>query len=207
MGRIYCLIGRSSAGKDSIFAELLDKHSERLNLKKLVWYTTRPKRDGEINGVHYNFIDNTEQFKKLFDYENCENMVVYKKYTTVNGIWTYMLLDDQQFTDSSKNYITIAPISDYVSIKDYFERADSKDRDYEVIPIYIEVPEGELLKRALGRELKQNNPNYKEMCRRFLKDSEDFSEEELKTAGIDRVFHNNNLHDCVEEICEFIASA
>lgn len=45
--------------------------------------------------------------------------------------------------------------------------------------IYIEVEDGERLARALHREGKQEEPRYEEMCRRFLADQVDFSEEKI----------------------------
>ena len=43
--------------------------------------------------------------------------------------------------------------------------------------------------------------NYEEMCRRFLADSEDFSEENIAKAGITRRFSNNGeLEDCISEV-------
>ena len=43
------------------------------------------------------------------------------------------------------------------------------------------------------------------MCRRFLADSEDFSEEKLKKAGICRRFSNaGSLEECLAEIRSFI---
>ena len=42
------------------------------------------------------------------------------------------------------------------------------------------------------------------MCRRFLADSEDFSEDKLMDAGIDNRFNNEDLDKCIAEIEEFI---
>ena len=59
-------------------------------------------------------------------------------------------------------------------------------------PIYIEVDDGERLQRALDRERSQDTPQYAEMCRRFLADSADFSEENVARAGIRKRFYNQN---------------
>ena len=72
-----------------------------------------------------------------------------------------------------------------------------KDR---LVPVYIEVEDGERLSRALMRERQQSEPKYSEMCRRFLADQEDFSEENLENAGIIRRFQNNNMEECIQEI-------
>ena len=69
------------------------------------------------------------------------------------------------------------------------------------MPIYIEVEDGERLKRAIAREETQEVPKYEEMCRRFLADEEDFKEENLIRCGIDRRYRNDDLRVCLEEIC------
>ena len=67
------------------------------------------------------------------------------------------------------------------------------------------MEDGERLKRAIAREETQETPKYEEMCRRFLADSEDFSEENLKRAEIKRRFQNNGVMEaCVEEIVQFM---
>lgn len=54
------------------------------------------------------------------------------------------------------------------------------------------------------REKTQNTPKYEEMCRRFLADAKDFSEENLEKAGVERRFINENLETTIEEIAEYI---
>ena len=73
-----------------------------------------------------------------------------------------------------------------------------------MVPVYIEIEDGIRLERALARERSQKEPKYAEMCRRFLADSEDFSEENLRKAGIRRRFENVDLEQCMEEITAFI---
>ena len=48
MGKIFYIMGKSSSGKDSIYRQL--EKDQELGLKRLVIYTTRPIRDGEVNG-------------------------------------------------------------------------------------------------------------------------------------------------------------
>ena len=60
------------------------------------------------------------------------------------------------------------------------------------------------LGRALERERRQQKPQYREMCRRFIADDDDFSEENMKRCGIDRRFVNDNLEQCIEEIKTYI---
>ena len=48
MGKIICLMGKSSSGKDTIYKNLMEDKS--LGLRKLIPYTTRPMREGEQEG-------------------------------------------------------------------------------------------------------------------------------------------------------------
>ena len=70
--------------------------------------------------------------------------------------------------------------------------------------IYIEVEDGERLQRALDRERAQEVPKFAEMCRRFLTDSEDFAEEKVRAAGVEKRFYNRNLQECLAEIISYI---
>ncbi len=53
MGKIYCMMGKSSTGKDTLYKMLLEDGA--LSLKKIIPYTTRPMRRGETDGVEYYF--------------------------------------------------------------------------------------------------------------------------------------------------------
>ena len=75
-----------------------------------------------------------------------------------------------------------------------------------LVPIYIEVNDGLRLERALKREQSQDEPKYAEMCRRFLADQEDFSEEKIDESGIAIRFENDDLDKCVEKIIKYIKS-
>ena len=68
------------------------------------------------------------------------------------------------------------------------------------MPIYIEVDDRTRIHRALQREDAEEHPKYKEMCRRFIADEEDFSEEKLQMAGIDIRYSNYDLDNCVDTI-------
>lgn len=70
----------------------------------------------------------------------------------------------------------------------------------QVCPLYVQVEDGERLKRAILREELQAERKYAEMCRRFLADTQDFSEENLKKAGIARRFENRELENCIKEM-------
>lgn len=190
MGRIYYVMGKSSSGKDSIFKELKKKKPE---LKEITLYTTRPIREGETDGVEYYFVDD----EKLAEMEKEGCVIELRAYHTKCGIWKYFTADDGQIELDRYDYLVIGTLESYGAMRKYFGHDT-------LVPIYVEVEDGVRLERALKRERQQAEPKYAEMCRRFLADSEDFSEENLGKAGIEKRFENVEFEPCVEEICLYI---
>ena len=191
MGKIYCIIGKSSSGKDTIYKKLIQ--DKDLNLHHIVPYTTRPIREGEKEGVEYHFTDEAT----LQKYRDHNKLVECRAYQTIYGIWYYYTVKDDQIDLSKYSYLVPGVLQSYCMTRDYFG-ADK------VMPIYVEVEDGERLTRALQREKSQSVPKYEEMCRRFLADSQDFSKEKLEDAGISRAFYNNELDSCIQEIKQYI---
>lgn len=187
MGKIFCLMGKSSSGKDTIFKKI--KEDKDLNLKAIVSYTTRPKRTNETEGVEYYFINKEE----LIEYREKGKVIEERKYDTVNGLWYYSTIDDGQINLEYNSYIVIVTLEAYKDIKEYFGEKN-------VIPIYIDLDDGVRLQRALNRERLQENPNYDELCRRFLADNKDFSYENLKIGKIEKSYINDNLNECIKNI-------
>lgn len=191
MGKMIYLMGKSSSGKDTIYKHLLDWDAG--NMKKVVLYTTRPIRNGEIEGEEYYFTDEAG-YKKM---EAKGQIIEARIYHTYHGLWHYFTVDDGKIDLEHNNYLVIGTIESYLKTAEYFGRE-------KVIPILLELNDGTRLKRALEREMQQENPRYQEMCRRFLADEEDFSEEKIKLAGIEKRFSNENLSKCLEEIKLYI---
>lgn len=191
MGKIFCLMGKSSTGKDTIYKALLDQND--FGLKKIIPYTTRPIREGERDGREYHFCG--EEQVRQFRQKN--QIVELRAYNTVYGTWKYFTVDDGQIDLAADSYLLIGTLETYTKIRSFY----GNDR---VIPIYIEVEDGERLFRALAREREQKEPRYAELCRRFLADTEDFSEERLKAAGITVRFENRAFQDTVQIVSEYI---
>lgn len=191
MAKIFFVLGKSCSGKDTIFKKL--KEDRELNLNTVTGYTTRPMREGEINGVEYFFVNNEE----LEALKNKGKVIECRDYNTVYGVWSYFTVDDGQINLEKGNYLYIGTLESYEQMVRYYGKEV-------VVPIYVEVETGERLTRAVNRERQQENPKYTELCRRFLADEEDFCEENIKKAGIKKRYENNSLERCIEEIVEDI---
>jgi guanylate kinase len=187
MGKIFCLMGKSSSGKDTVFKEL--KQDKDLKLKPVVSYTTRPKRFNETDGVEYYFINE----EVLAEYKDKGKVIEQREYDTVNGKWHYCTLDDGQIDLNRHNYLLIVTLEAYKDLKIYFGEEN-------VFPFYIKVDDGVRLERALKREKEQEKPNYDELCRRFLADNNDFTMNKLCSSGIENVYINCNLIECISNI-------
>lgn len=191
MGKIFCVMGKSSSGKDTLYQQILKEN--HLLLKHIVLYTTRPIRSGETDGMEYFFVEES----RLKELEEEKKVIELRAYHTIHGVWKYFTVNDGQIDLSNGNYFMIATLEAYIKIREYF----GKDS---VIPLYIEVEDGERLWRALSRERQQAEPKYAELCRRFLSDTEDFSEEKLNEADIQKRFVNCRLEDTKKEIISYI---
>ncbi len=191
MGKIFCLMGKSASGKDTVYKHLITDNRE--GLKKIVPYTTRPIRENETDGVQYYFTDEDGMNALIAEGKVIES----RAYNTVHGIWYYFTVDDHQIDLRTNNYIIIGTPESFGKLSEYF------GSDV-VVPIYIELDDGDRLQRALNRERKQDVPKYEEMCRRFLADAKDFAEENLTGISKDNRFANDDLDNCVSRIREFI---
>lgn len=190
MSKIFYIMGKSSSGKDSFFKEIRKRIPE---MKEIILYTTRPIREGETDGVEYHFVGE-EELERL---EKEGRVIELRAYNTVHGVWKYFTADDGQIDLEKYDYIVIGTLESYEAMRKYYgEEA--------VVPIYVEVEDGIRLSRALEREKEQAYPKYAELCRRFLADSEDFSEENLEKSGIMKKFRNMEFKQCADEIYSYI---
>lgn len=186
MGKIYYMMGKSSSGKDTLYKEVLKALPK---LKTLVLYTTRPIREGEQEGIEYHFVTDEE----LERFEKAGKIIEERTYDTVYGAWKYATIEDGQINLAAYDYLAIGTLESYAGMKKCYGAEN-------LVPIYIEVEDGERLSRALSRERQQEQPKYEEMCRRFLEDQKDFSEENLEEAGIVRRYYNDDKVQCLEKI-------
>lgn len=188
MMKLFYLMGKSASGKDTIYKRLMSDAS--LGLSPLVPYTTRPIRTGEVEGRDYHFTDEAGM-KAL---EESGRVIERRTYHTIHGDWHYFTVDENI---EEGTLLAIGTPESYEKILSYYGKEVCR-------PVYITLDDGERLSRALARERSQAEPKYKELCRRFLADDEDFKEERLEKLGIAKRFENIDLENCVLEVADYI---
>ena len=188
--RLFLVMGKSATGKDHIYKALLEKMPE---LVSVVPYTTRPMRETEVEGVEYHFLSEPQ----MEELDRKGKIIERRCYQTVMGPWYYMTVDDGQIDLSAHSSLLIVTPEAYGKLRNYFGEENT-------VPLYIESPDAERLKRSIKREEKQEKPVFAEVCRRYLADEQDFSEDVLSGLGITKRFENIDFDACVQEVADYI---
>lgn len=64
-GRLFVVSGASGVGKTTVVDKFLHQFADVYNIDKVVAYTTRSPRPGDVNGVDYHFISDEEFEAKI----------------------------------------------------------------------------------------------------------------------------------------------
>lgn len=148
--KIIALIGQSGAGKDRMLKELIKSNK---NFHEIISCTSRPPREGEIDGINYHFLSNNEFANELLKNAFME--------ATVFNNWAY----GTRFQDLDEEKINIG-VFNPDGIYNLLEHKNINLKIY-----YITVSDKERLMRQLKRE---QNPNIEEIIRRYKTDKADF---------------------------------
>ncbi len=151
--KIIALFGEAGSGKSYIQKQLMNTTWGKMNLHGIVASTTRPPREGEIDGVHYHFLTATAFLKDRFNNKFLED--------TVFNDWYYGTHKDD--LDITKINIGIFSPKAIIRLLDR--------NDVTLVPIYIKTMPKIRLMRQLKREA---SPDCLEICRRFQTDYTDF---------------------------------
>lgn len=183
MRLLIYILGKSASGKDTVFNKLLENEL----YSRLIIYTTRPIRVGEVDGETYNYVSE-EYMNSIEDDKIIEKRV----YHTVLGDWYYFTVDDGQF-ENNDILIGIGTLESLKKVNEYFGRD-------KIMPVYIEVPDEIRLERAINREKLSDKPNIDEVNRRYMADNIDFSDEKLQKLGVKKRYINLDIDECLKEI-------
>ena len=173
--RILCIVGGTCTGKSTLLNKITsDKElMEKYNLKKLVYSTTRKKRDGEIEGVDYYFKTNDEYVED----RNNHAIVEARDYETKDqGIIKYYT--QKSYIQKGSNYIcTASPMQAAAYI---YNLGD----EFDIYIFILYTDEIERVRRGIERISNDNiitdkNKATVELCRRVVDEyleNEEFNE-------------------------------
>lgn len=171
------LVGESASGKSTIEKILADEYG----YKRTVSYTTRPPREGEVNGIDYHFISEDEYTEKF-------NSGYFVETGAYNG-WFYGTTREQY----DENTVCVLTPHGLRQIKKNFGENN-------ISTFYIKVPRRDRLIKIL-----QRGDNVDEAIRRNQSDVGQYDGIEDE---VDFVIENDNYEkspkECAKEIINLI---
>lgn len=178
---IFCLVGKSGSGKDTLM--------NRLDYDKVVPYTTRDMREGEVEGREYHFVTD----KEMEELDKQGKILEKRSYDTVYGVKHYFTVDDEQL-NKDVVFMICSP-GQYRALK--------KKLGDRLVAILMAMSNKDRLIRAIKRD--NHGDDCRELCRRYLSDEEDFigmdEEADYKIDSSDCLGEQilNEIHDIVKE--------
>lgn len=134
--KVVVLAGPGGVGKSTISQYLCTHFSERF--QESVSCTTREKRKGEIDGVHYYFLSEKEFAKRIKE----DQFLEYNLFP--NGSMYGTLFSEVEKILKTKNCILVIDVLTALSISKKYPNLD-------VVTIFLDVDDDVLLKRLKGR--------------------------------------------------------
>ena len=169
------LTGKTCSGKDTIKKELI-----KMGMKPIVTYTTRPMRDGEIDGETYHFISRESFLRKVKDgfFVECTY------YNVANGETWFYGSSYEDYIDDGVIILNPNGLKDLIYLN-----------DYKPLVFYIMADDEIIEKRLINR-----GDNKDEAKRRLQADFIDFKD---IAKMYDAAIHNNGTYT-PEELAETI---
>ena len=139
-GNLIIISGTTCAGKGTVIQELLKRNT---NLSLSISYTSRQKRDGEINGKDYYFISKEEFEEKIKNEEMLEYEIVHQDH-----YYGTPKKEVRELLDTGKDVILEIDVKGAQHVKEMFP---------ETILIFILAPSMEIVKESIKARGKENN--------------------------------------------------
>jgi guanylate kinase len=170
--------GTSGVGKDTIINELIKRNEGKFVL--IVSTTTRKPREGEVDGVHYYFVD-TETFKTMIDNGDvCEHSFRHEAFYGISSHKVDELLKTGKI-----------PMKDC----DYRGVVGLKKAGYNVISFYLIIDKAEVERRLRNRGMSEEQVQFR---------LSDYDAHVATKKYFDFVVENRNLEKCVTDIQKII---
>lgn len=174
------ILGKTASGKTTIVNKLVKEYG----FNKIVTYTTRPIRKGEINGVDYHFISEKDFLSKIKNGFFAE----WKVYFAKQGTWYYGSSFSDIVNANEKSILIITPDG----LRELKEKYNFK-----TFSIYIDCNKSIIEQRLINRG---DLPD--EAKRRYAADCKDFKY--IKKDADRIVYNNNDIDSVVTDILQLI---
>lgn len=175
-GNLIIISGTTCAGKGTVIKKVIENHND---LILSVSYTSRPKRDYEINGVEYYFVTEEEFKRKIDANEFLEYAEVHKG--ILYGTPKAEILD---LLSTGKDVILEIDVEGAMNVKRLY---------HETILIFIMAPSMEEVKRRIKM---RGNDNNEQMISRFKTAYNEIN----KIADYNYVVVNDDLSEAVKKV-------
>lgn len=189
MSKVILITGPSGVGKGTIEKELFK--DEKLNLVFSVSATTRPKREGEIEGFHYFFIEKDEFFKLIEE----DKFLEYNNH--FDNYYGTLVSEVEKKLSQNKNVLIEVETNGAVNI---INKLKQQKREDILISIFIVPPSME----ELEARIRKRETETEEQIKKRLKKAE----EELQyKLYFQHVIKNDNINIAVETIKKIIENS
>lgn len=185
-GKLFIISAPTGVGKTTLVKEALKRIKETISIKRVVTYTLRTPRKGEVDNVHYNFISTKEFNQKLHDEFFLETSTYHKQ----NYGSPMSLLDD---LEDGKNLILIVDRNGARAALGAVRNA---------VTIFVSAPSLEIIKQRL---VSRGTETQAKISQRLAIAKEDM---ELETKQPLYCYHivNDVFENAVEELIHIITS-
>lgn len=185
--KIIVLTGESGSGKSYFQKKLIENNS---NFKKIVIYTTRPKRDNEVDGEDYYFVDN-EYFTDMKD-NGC--FIECAKYRD----WFYGIAKssiNQVLDDKENVYVIVLTPKGKRNLMKYLE-----EEPHAIFSYYLKTDERQRLKKLIDR-----GDDINEIFRRYLTELGQFDGvEEYEARAVFNRYNEESYLKFEKWICRYV---
>ena len=178
--KIIIITGPSGAGKNAVIEKLIEKYPD--TFEKVVSYTTRAMRPGEVAGVTYHYITNEEFRNKLSSGEIFEYTEIYGYFRGISKTLTDKIIKKGKVAIKDTDILGIHALR----------------REYpgKVIVFFIDADKALLEQRLLAR-----GDSEKDRIRKLGEYDQDITWKKYCDYIID---NNSSLDDCVKRVQDIL---
>jgi len=177
---IIALVGKSNSGKTTLAADL----EKNCGFRRIISYTTRPPREGEVNGKDYHFVDELT----FTQYASAKLFAEKAWYMVGEDMWWYGTMIEDYIPDGDENIVVVLNPNGIAHIQELIPS---------MITVYLDIPDDVLVQRAIKRG---DHKPY--ILARRTQDNFDFLEFEAKGRMEYRLRYDITGEELIEMIKE-----